>query len=643
MADRAARREIVMYIGTIHDLKYIEQVIDSEIFAVLEEAVHTDVAALAKKGKIGDAAVKVVTFTTKDRSLVKAESHKNCIDIIIEIESDGEEWYGWTPRDKAGDVIGEDPEKDAYFYDTEGKENIFVLKKDGLLIFFPDDVHAPGWHQKEPACVTKMIIKIPCREEKKEWKPGMDYDKLYINGEWIPGASGRFIEVENPATKEIFAHVPAGNEEDVDKAVQAAAEAFPVWSGFTLARRIRCMKRFLDIFQSQEEDLIDITVKELGSPLGFTKSSQVEYQYTRTASYIELAPSVPLEEKMPLSTVYREPVGVVGCITPWNYPLGQVIQKVVPALLMGNTVVLKPSQHTPLSAFYLAKAFEKAKLPKGVFNLVTGRGGQVGNALATHPKVDMISFTGSTTGGITVGKHALDSVKRISLELGGKSPYIVLKNDSYDDPIRNVFNSLLLNSGQTCTAFSRMLIPESEAEKICQRMKEIAAEYTVGDPFDPSVKIGPMASKAQFDKVKSFIEKGIEAGAQLLIGGVPEEPKEGYYIHPVIFTGVDNSMEIARKEIFGPVLCVITYKTVDEAIAIANDTPYGLNAGVFGPKKEALAVAGKIQAGNVYVNNSPRDVAAPFGGYKESGIGREGGIYGMIEFTQQKAIFNKKA
>ncbi|MDY6084241.1 MAG: aldehyde dehydrogenase family protein [Dialister sp.] len=632
-----------MYIGTIHDLKYIKQVVDPELFAVLEEAAHTDVKTLAKKGNIGNATVKVVTFTTKNRSLLKAESHKNCIDIIIEAESDGEEWYGWTPRNKAGDVIGADPENDAYYYDTEGKESSFSLKKDGFLMFFPGDVHVPGWHRREPAHVTKIIIKVPCRAAKKEPRPVMDYDKLYINGEWVLGASGRFIDVENPATLELFDRVPEGNEEDIDKAVNAAADAFPAWSGLTLARRIRYMKRFLSVFKSQENELIDITVKELGSPLGFAKTSQVEYQYTRTASYIELAPSVPMKEKLPLSTVYREPVGVVGCITPWNYPLGQVIQKIIPALLMGNTVVLKPSQHTPLSAFYLAKAFEKAKFPKGVFNLVTGRGGQVGNALAIHPRVNMISFTGSTAGGITVGKHALEGVKRISLELGGKSPYIVLKNDNYDDPIRNVFNSIFLNSGQTCTAFSRMLIPENEAEKIYGRMKEIAAEYIVGDPYDPSVKIGPLASKAQFDKVKGFIEKGIQSGAQLLIGGVPEEPTKGYYIDPVIFIGVDNAMEIAQKEIFGPVLCVITYKTADEAIAIANDTAYGLNAGVFGPKKEALAIARKIEAGNVYVNNSPRDVAAPFGGYKESGIGREGGIYGMLEFTQQKAIFNKKA
>lgn len=470
----------------------------------------------------------------------------------------------------------------------------------------------------------------------------MDYTKLYINGEWIPGASGDFIEVENPATLEKFAKVPAGNGVDVDKAAKAAHAAFPAWSATPLSDRIALMEKFLSIFKSQEDDLIDITIKELGSPYTFTKASQVEYQYVRTRSYIDLAPSVPMVEKMAASTTYREPVGVIGCITPWNYPLGQVIQKIIPAMLMGNTVILKPSQHTPLSSYFLADAFEKAGLPKGVFNLVTGRGGEVGNALSSHPLVDMISFTGSTSGGITVGKKALESVKHISLELGGKSPYVILKSDDHDytNPIKLCFNSIFLNSGQTCTAFSRLLIPESEKETIEKQLVEIAKEYTVGDPTDHDVKLGPVSSMAQYKKISEYIQKGIDEGATLLTGGLPASPDHGYYITPTIFTDVKNSMTIAQNEIFGPVLCVITYKDVDDAIAIANDTRYGLNAGVYGPKEEAIAVAHHIQAGNVYINSSPRDTAAPFGGYKESGLGREGGVYGMIEFTQQKALFD---
>ena len=468
----------------------------------------------------------------------------------------------------------------------------------------------------------------------------MNFEKIYINGQWVPGSTGQFIDVENPATREIFAKVPAGNAKDVDAAAKAAHRALPVWSATPLEERISLMNRFLEIFRSQEDELINITVKELGSPYTFTKTAQVEYQYTRTQSYIDLASKVPFVEHMAASTVYREPVGVIGCITPWNYPLGQVIQKVIPALLMGNTVILKPSQHTPLSSYWLADAFEKANFPKGVFNLVTGRGGEVGDAMATHPLINMISFTGSTSGGINVGKNALTGLKHISLELGGKSPYIILKGSNHEEAIRLCFNSIFLNSGQTCTAFSRLLIPKSEQSVIEKKLIEIAKEYTTGNPEDPSTKLGPLASLRQYEKVKSYIKSGIQEGARLLYGTVPENSNNGYYISPTIFTCVTSEMSIARDEIFGPVLCVFPYETEEEAIRIANDTRYGLNAGVYGEKEKAIAVAKKIEAGNIYINASPRDTSAPFGGYKQSGLGREGGIYGMIEFTQQKALFD---
>lgn len=468
----------------------------------------------------------------------------------------------------------------------------------------------------------------------------MNFEKIYINGQWVPGSTGQFIDVENPATREIFAKVPAGNAKDVDAAAKAAHRALPVWSATPLEERISLMKRFLEIFRSQEDELINITVKELGSPYTFTKTAQVEYQYTRTQSYIDLAPKVPLVEHMAASTVYREPVGVIGCITPWNYPLGQVIQKVIPALLMGNTVILKPSQHTPLSSYWLADAFEKANFPKGVFNLVTGRGGEVGDAMATHPLINMISFTGSTSGGINVGKNALTGLKHISLELGGKSPYIILKGSNHEEAIHLCFNSIFLNSGQTCTAFSRLLIPKSEQSVIEKKLIEIAKEYTTGNPEDPSTKLGPLASLRQYEKVKSYIKSGIQEGARLLYGTIPENSNNGYYISPTIFTCVTSEMSIAKDEIFGPVLCVFPYETEEEAIRIANDTRYGLSAGVYGEKEKAIAIAKKIEAGNIYINASPRDTSAPFGGYKQSGLGREGGIYGMIEFTQQKALFD---
>lgn len=468
----------------------------------------------------------------------------------------------------------------------------------------------------------------------------MDFEKLYIDGEWTPASSGEWIDVENPADMKIFARVPRGAAEDIDRAARAAKAAFPAWAAKPLSERIALMERFLAIFRSQEEEIIDLEIKELGAPWSFAKSSHCEYQYTRVRSYIDLAPEVPMVEKMPLSTVYREPVGVVGCITPWNYPLGQVVQKVIPALLMGNTVVLKPSQHTPLSCYLMADAFDRAGFPKGVFNMVTGRGAEVGDAMATHPMIDMISFTGSTSGGIQVARQALGTVKRITLELGGKSPDIFLPMDDYDTAIRCCFNSIFLNSGQTCTALSRLIIPKSEEAKIEARLAAIVKEYTVGDPADHSVKVGPLASLSQYRKVRSYIEKGLSEGARLLAGGVPDAPVRGYYVEPTIFTGCTMDMTIARDEIFGPVLCVFTYETEDEAVALANDTRYGLNAAVYGPKERAVAVAKKIRAGNVYINDSPRDTAAPFGGYKESGLGREGGVYGMLEFTQQKALFD---
>ena len=468
----------------------------------------------------------------------------------------------------------------------------------------------------------------------------MNFEKLYINGQWISSRSGELMGVENPATQEIFAKVPAGNAEDVDAAAKAAHHALPAWRATPLSERIVLMKRFLDIFRSQEEELIAVTIKELGSPYTFTKTAQVEYQYTRTQSYIDLAPEVPLIEHMAASTVYREPVGVIGCITPWNYPLGQVIQKVIPALLMGNTVILKPSRYTPLSSYWLTDAFEKANFPKGVFNLVTGRGGEVGDAMASHPLVNMISFTGSTSGGINVGKTALTDLKHISLELGGKSPYIILKGSNYEEAVRLCFNSIFLNSGQTCTAFSRLLIPKSEQAVIEKKLVEIVKEYTPGNPEDSASKLGPLASLRQYEKVKSYIESGIRNGAKLLCGTVPKQPQKGYYISPAIFTHVTPSMSIAEDEIFGPVLCVFPYETEEEAVQIANNTRYGLNAGVYGEKEKAVAIAKQLEAGNVYINASPRDTAAPFGGYKQSGLGREGGIYGMLEFTQQKAVFD---
>lgn len=466
------------------------------------------------------------------------------------------------------------------------------------------------------------------------------FTQNYINGRWVTPASGRYLDVVNPATLEHFAQVPDSCTDDIDAAAEAAAEALESWENTPSNERIALMEKFLAFFQAKHDDIIRLEAEELGAPISFGTVAHCEYQYARVASYINAAKKLAETETFEKSTVRREPVGVVACITPWNYPLGQVVQKVVPALLAGNTVVLKPSQHTPLTAVLMVKSFEQAGFPAGTVNLVQGRGSQLGDALGTHPKVDMVSFTGSTSVGVRLAQNALRTVKRISLELGGKSPYVWLKSDDYTAALPKLFSSIFLNSGQTCTALSRLLVPEEDLEKIKMLLLAHIGELTVGDPKDPATKLGPVASAAQFAKINEYIRLGLSEGAELLTGGETTDASNGYYIRPTIFTNVKNSMRIAQEEIFGPVLSIITYKTEEEALAIANDTVYGLNAAVFGPKEKALAFARRIKAGNVYINDAPRDVTAPFGGYKESGIGREGGIEGIKEFTQLKTIYD---
>ena len=468
------------------------------------------------------------------------------------------------------------------------------------------------------------------------------FDKHYINGEWTASTSTETIGVENPATLDIFARIPDGTPADAEKAILAAKAAQPAWSRLALPIRILLMKEMLRHFEAMRDEIVEWEVKELGSPVTFTTSAHCDYQMTRIRSYIEAVETIKFEEAYAASTVRREPVGVVACITPWNYPLGQIVQKVVPAILMGNTVVLKPSRHTPLTAVLMAEAFDRAGFPKGVFNLVSGSGSRLGEILSTHPKVDMVSFTGSTRVGCDLARRALLSMKRFSLELGGKSPFILLKSDDYRPAMARLIPSIFYNAGQTCTALSRLLVPVEDLDKVKVLLKETVENIKTGDPTDPAVEVGPLSSKAQFEKVRDYLLLGLAEGAELLTGRIPapDEAKSGYFIEPAVFTNVTNDMRIAREEIFGPVLCVLTYRDVDEAVRIANDTPYGLNAAVFGPKEAAVEVAKRLEAGNVYVNDAPRDVTAPFGGYKSSGIGREGGVAGLLEFSQMKAIFD---
>ena len=469
------------------------------------------------------------------------------------------------------------------------------------------------------------------------------FDCQYINGQWIPSTSEAKIEVENPATREIFATVPDGTVEDVDRAVAAAKAAQPAWAQVPMAERVALMRRVIDWLKAHADEITELEVKERGAPVTFTRNLHVNYPIARIVSFTDLAEKLPDHYDFPESTCTRESVGVVACITPWNYPLGQVVQKVPPALLMGNTCILKASQHTPLTAYFLAEAFEAAGLPPGVFNLVSGRGRSLGDRLATHPDVDMVSFTGSTSVGSMLGQKGLATLKRPHLELGGKSPFVFLPGiDNLEPAVKKLFDSIFLNAGQTCTALSRLLVPEAEFDRVVKELLRQIPTYKTGDPTDEKTAVGPLSSLAQYRKVRSYLKLGLEEGATLLSGAVPpEEPEGGYFIEPAIFTNVRNDMRIAREEIFGPILCVLTYKTLDEAASIANDTMYGLNAAVWGKKDEAVAMAKRIRAGNVYVNDGPRDITAPFGGMKASGLGREGGPEGLFAFTEWRAIFEK--
>lgn len=468
----------------------------------------------------------------------------------------------------------------------------------------------------------------------------MDIRKLYINGEWTDSVSGEYIEIENPDTKEIFAKVPRGNADDVDKAVKAARAAFETWQYTPLEERVNLMKKVLAGLKSRREELIHTITRELGSPVKVSAEVHTDPFLLETEHYIKVASEFSYEVRRQTSVVRREPVGVVGGLTPWNFPLEQIEKKVVPALLAGNCVVLKPSQYTPMTAYILAEEIDKAGYPAGVFNLVTGRGGEVGDALAVHPDVDMISFTGSTAAGREVARKALVNIKKIALELGGKSAAILLKGGDWEQGIRSVLDTVMLNGGQTCNALTRLLVPEDELEKAEEILVRQTAGYKFGPVEDPETDMGPLASRKQFDRVKGYIELGIQEGARVLLGKVPEDDGS-YKVEPVIFSDVKREMRIAQEEIFGPVLVVLPYKDVEEAVSIANDSIYGLAGGVFGPEKEANEVARQMKTGTVYVNAGQWDVASPFGGYRQSGLGREGGVEGYEEFLEVKTIYDK--
>lgn len=466
-------------------------------------------------------------------------------------------------------------------------------------------------------------------------------DNLYINGEWISPQGKDVIGILDPATELKIGHVPEGTAEDAAAAVTAAAAAFEQWSGAPREERAAFLTRLHQGLAVRSEEIASTISREVGMPLRLSRRIQAGLPAAVMESCARLLLDYPFEERIGNSLVLKEAVGVAACITPWNYPLHQVVAKVAPALAAGCTVVLKPSELAPLSAFILAEIVHEAGIPAGVFNLVTGTGEVVGEALASHPAVDMVSFTGSTAAGRRVTELAAQTVKRVALELGGKSAAIILDDADLTAAVKGTIAACFLNSGQTCNAITRMLVPESLYEQAAGLAVLAAGGYVVGDPFDDQTKMGPLISARQRDRVREYIRTGIDGGAELLCGGpdTPQGRDNGYYVQPTVFGRVHPGMTIAREEIFGPVLAIITYRDEDEAVRIANDSMYGLSGAVWSvDDTRAVRVARRMRAGQVDINGGSFNLLAPFGGCKQSGYGRELGKYGLEEFLAPKAI-----
>lgn len=468
-----------------------------------------------------------------------------------------------------------------------------------------------------------------------------NYTKQYINGEWIDSASGENIEVINPATEEVMGTIAKGNKADVDKAVQAAENVYVQFRNSSIEERRNLLDKIVTEYENRKEDLVAAIRDELGAPTKVAENVHYQMGLDHFVAARDALDTFEFEERRGNNLVVKEAIGVAGLITPWNFPTNQTSLKLAAAFAAGSTVVLKPSEETPFAAIILAEIFDKVGVPKGVFNLVNGDGSGVGNPLSEHPSVRMMSFTGSGPTGAKIMEKAAKDFKKVSLELGGKSPYIILDDVNIQEAARAAVMKVVNNTGQVCTAGTRTLVPESIKADFLTAVKEEMANIKVGDPTDSETQVGPIISKKQFDQVQSYIDKGIEEGAELLYGGPgkPEGLDKGYFARPTIFNNVDNQMTIAQEEIFGPVMSVITYNDLDEAIAIANDTKYGLAGYVYGKNLDNLRkVARSVEAGTIEINEAGRKPDLPFGGYKQSGIGREWGDFGIEEFLEVKSI-----
>lgn len=469
---------------------------------------------------------------------------------------------------------------------------------------------------------------------------GLDRECLFIDGRWQPSSGSGRISVVNPFTEQVLGTVPDGTAEDVERAVQAAATAFPAWAATDVATRATFVDRLADALERRCEEVARAVTLEMGMPYAEALAGQANGSVAATRSAAEHARSFSYEEAMGPSIVVREPIGVVAGITPWNTPPILVLIKVAPALAAGCTFVLKPAETAPFDSFLLADAIEEVGFPPGVFNLVSGVGATAGEALVAHHLVDMVSFTGSTRAGRRVAELAATTVKKVTLELGGKSPNVVLEDADLGTAVRLGVTQAFSNAGQICGAWTRMIVPRARLDEVEAIAANESAKVVLGDPLDPATTMGPIANSNQWKRVQSYIEQGLQQGARLVVGGLglPDGMTTGYFTRPTVFSDVCNDMVIAREEIFGPVLSIIPYDTEEEAVAIANDTIYGLDAAVFGSQERAEAVARRIRAGRVDINGPKFGLEAPFGGYKQSGVGRCLGRFGFEEFLQIKAL-----
>jgi aldehyde dehydrogenase (NAD+) len=465
--------------------------------------------------------------------------------------------------------------------------------------------------------------------------------KFYIGGEWVdPAGDLKTIEVIDPATEQSIGTVAMGTAADAEMAIAAAKAAFPAFAGTTRAERLALLRRIVAILERRQNEIGDIISREMGAPQAMARASQAGIGVVHFHETIKAFEAFELEYMQGGTRIVHEPVGVVAMITPWNWPINQIACKVAPAIATGCTMVLKPSEIAPFNAILFAEVMDEAGVPKGVFNLVNGDGPTVGALLSSHPDIDMVSFTGSTRAGISVAQAAAPTVKRVHQELGGKSPNIILRSADLDKAVRAAVHRCFDNSGQSCNAPTRLLVPAEQMAQAAAIAAEEAAAIRVGDPMDPATVLGPVSSAMQFGKIQALIDAGVAEGATLVSGGAgrPDGLTTGYYVRPTVFSHVTNDMTIAREEIFGPVLSIIGYGTEDEAVAIANDTPYGLAAYIQGAPDDARRLAPRLRAGIVRLNSSAWDGAAPFGGFKQSGNGREYGKFGLHEFTEIKGV-----